>query len=52
MKVEMCPVCKGQKTVSKPPYIAGDVDSWTDNGSGPYPCPTCGAKGYLVIGGA
>lgn len=34
MTVMLCPNCHGQKTVSKPPWMA-------------YPCPTCSASGFL-----
>jgi DnaJ-class molecular chaperone len=49
MSVEKCPTCGGQKHVSKPPMIDGDVDHWVDNCTGGYPCPTCDGKGYLVV---
>ena len=26
---QLCPKCNGQGTVSKPPYIAGDVYEWS-----------------------
>ena len=45
---QKCPVCDGQGIVSKPPYIAGDVNKWVDitavhtchacNGAGIIPC--------------
>ena len=44
----LCPNCNGQKTVSKPPYIAGDVHEWTGTGEH-YPCPTCNSKGYIAL---
>ena len=43
-----CPVCNGQGTVSKPPHIAGDQDTWvasdTDN---LFQCPACGGTGII-----
>ena len=47
--IEKCPTCKGQRTVSKPPWIAGDIDTWSDSSMRQYPCPTCNGKGYLVV---
>lgn len=45
----LCPNCHGQKTVSKPPWIAGDQEVWSAaNASDLYPCPTCDGKGYLM----
>ncbi len=49
--VVCCPTCKGQRTVSKPSWIAGDVDEWATTTTETYPCPTCHARGYLVIEG-
>jgi len=41
---QKCPKCDGQGTVSKPPYIAGDVFEWCSS-SGLYQCNVCnGAK--------
>jgi len=42
-----CPVCHGQGTVSKPPYIAGDQPTWTASNSTPYPCPACNGTGVI-----
>jgi hypothetical protein len=39
-----CPVCDGTGLVSKPPWIAGDVNSWTDSGTAPYVCQSCDGK--------
>jgi hypothetical protein len=47
MEVKACPVCHGQGTVSKPPYIDGDVHIWMDNITGGYQCKVCGGQGYL-----
>ena len=49
-EVFCCPTCHGQKTVSRPPTVAGDQLCWQDSGAGPYPCLTCDAKGYIVVG--
>jgi len=43
-----CPVCHGQGTVSKPPYVAGDQKTWTANNAwDKYPCPACGGTGIV-----
>jgi hypothetical protein len=42
-----CPVCDGTGLVSKPPYIAGDVNVWSDSSTGPWPCKTCGGAGVI-----
>jgi len=45
--IELCPNCGGQKTVSKPPWVAGDVHHWTASDLTVYACPTCDGKGYI-----
>lgn len=42
-----CPVCNGQGTVSKPPSIAGDVETWSSSDLSVYPCPACGGTGIV-----
>ncbi len=42
-----CPNCNGAKTVSRPPWIAGDVQTWMAGGDQRFPCPTCEARGYI-----
>jgi len=42
-----CPTCGGYKTVSKPPWVAGDVDYWVSSDVGTYPCPTCTGTGLI-----
>ena len=37
---QLCPKCSGQGTVSKPPYIAGDVYEWTSS-STIFICDVC-----------
>ena len=46
--VVLCPNCNGQRTVSRPPWVAGDVQEWNNTSLGPYGCPTCGAIGYVT----
>lgn len=48
MKYQLCPKCNGQGTVSKPPYVAGDVNQWTSSSTS-FQCDVCnGAKVLLV----
>ena len=42
-----CPVCDGTGLVSRPPHIAGDVESWADSSSGPYQCKGCNGSGIV-----
>ncbi len=42
-----CPTCGGQKTVSKPSWIAGDQQTWVSGGIEFYPCPSCNGSGIL-----
>jgi hypothetical protein len=42
-----CPVCNGAGTVSRPPYIAGDIPSWADSGINVYECKAC--KGTCIV---
>lgn len=39
-----CPVCDGTGLVSKPPGIAGDQETWTSSGTGPYQCLACNGE--------
>lgn len=45
--IVLCPCCGGQKTVSKPSFIAGDVNHWVSSGAESYPCPTCDGRGWI-----
>jgi len=48
MHYQKCPKCDGQGTVSKPPYIAGDVHEWVATATS-WTCDVCnGAKVLLV----
>lgn len=42
-----CPPCNGHGTVSRPPWIAGDQESWTASSTNPYPCRACGGTGIV-----
>jgi len=42
---QTCPRCGGQGTVSKPPWVPGDIHEWVTSTAVSYPCPVCrGAK--------
>jgi hypothetical protein len=43
----LCPLCKGQGIVSKPPWVAGDVDEWVSSNAGPYTCRVCQGAGII-----
>ena len=48
MYYQKCPKCDGQGTVSKPPYVAGDVHEWVSTVTS-WTCDVCnGAKVLLV----
>ena len=47
MEYKKCPVCDGTGLVSRPPHIAGDVETWADSSTAPYPCKACGGQGYI-----
>jgi len=47
MKIYKCPVCNGQGTVSKPPHITGDQETWVDNSASPYTCHACSGTGVI-----
>ena len=42
---QVCPKCNGQGTVSKPPWIDGDIYQWVGTSAGGHICNVCnGAK--------
>ena len=44
-RTELCPKCDGQGLVAKPPWVAGDIPTWTSHTTAPYTCGLCnGAK--------
>ena len=47
MKPHKCPVCDGQGIVSRPSWVAGDHDGWSDSGAGPYQCRACYGSGVI-----
>ncbi len=43
-----CPTCGGHKTVQKPPWIAGDQQTWlASNAHEFYSCPSCEGTGII-----
>ncbi len=44
---QLCPKCHGQGTVSKPPWVPGDVVSWTANQTS-YQCDVCNGNKIIV----
>ena len=42
-----CPVCNGYGTVSKPPWIAGDINGWCAGNTQSYQCPACCGNGIV-----
>ena len=47
MVVYKCPVCGGQGEVNKPPWVAGDQETWVSTSSGPYLCQACNGQGII-----
>ena len=48
-EIHLCPYCHGQRTVSKPPWVAGDQITWTGSSAQNYACPTCSGMGYVIV---
>jgi RecJ-like exonuclease len=44
---ERCPVCNGMGQQSRPPWVAGDAETWTTGDTSAYPCPACNATGIV-----
>jgi Ribonuclease G/E len=44
-----CPVCDGTGKVSRPPWIAGDVEHWSTSSSEMYECKACNGECIIVI---
>jgi len=42
-----CPVCCGHGTVQKPPWVAGDQQTWSSGHTGWYTCPACTGEGIV-----
>jgi hypothetical protein len=46
-KPHKCPCCDGAGKVSRPPWIPGDVESWTSGDIGVYECRSCNGTGVV-----
>lgn len=42
-----CPVCNGQGTVSRPPWTAGDQETWATSSVNIYKCCACDGSGLV-----
>ena len=42
-----CPICQGTGKASKPPWIAGDANDWSDTSCGPWTCNGCLGSGIV-----
>ena len=47
MKPYKCPVCDGTGKVSRPSYLAGDLQEWSGSSSGPFSCQACVGSGIV-----
>ena len=47
MRPFACPVCNGAGTVSRPPWVPGDQQTWVGNSTGGYHCNACNGSGLL-----
>ena len=47
MTPHKCPTCLGTGLVSRPPNVAGDVQTWSSTGTGPHPCRCCYGTGII-----
>ena len=47
--LQKCPVCDGTGLLSRPPYVAGDVEIFTSGSSGPWKCEKCDGNGMLIL---
>lgn len=45
---QVCPLCGGQGVTNKPPYIAGDQQTWCSNQM-THKCKICNGKGIISI---
>lgn len=46
-KPHKCPVCDGQGLVSRPPEVAGDLETFSSTSCGPWQCKACGGQGVI-----
>jgi len=45
---QLCPKCSGQGTVTKPPYVPGDVDGWITSQSA-WTCDICNGDKTILV---
>jgi hypothetical protein len=45
---QKCPVCDGTGLVSRPPWIAGDLQEFSTSSAGPWPCKRCAGVGTIL----
>jgi len=45
--IQKCPVCNGTGLVSRPPGVAGDVETFPTTSAGPWPCRACNGTGII-----
>ena len=44
----VCPVCNGAGKISRPPWVAGDVLTWTAGDPASHNCTACKGEGIFV----
>lgn len=50
MTPHKCPCCDGTGLTIRPPWIAGDINTWYDSNAAPYPCKACNGTGIVWSG--
>jgi DnaJ-class molecular chaperone len=48
MQYQLCPKCNGQGTVTKPPWVQGDVYKWASSSTS-FVCDVCNGDKVLLI---
>lgn len=46
--LHLCPLCRGQGHVAKPPWVAGDIHEWCDVSTETYLCRVCKGSGTIA----
>lgn len=47
MSAHRCPTCNGHGLTNRPPWVAGDQETWSSYSSGPYKCRACNGSGVV-----
>lgn len=47
MRPFRCPVCTGHGTVTRPPSVAGDMNTWSSSDTRFHSCPACAGIGIV-----